>query len=64
MMNQILVGKPKGTVPLVRPWRRWNSDIKMDLGEIGLEGVNRIYLAQNRELWWALVNTVINLRVP
>jgi hypothetical protein len=58
------VGKPKGKKPLGRPRRRWVVDIKMDVGEIGWGGVDWIGLAQERDKWRALVNTVTNLRVP
>jgi hypothetical protein len=50
--------------PLGRPWRRWEDNIKMDLGEIGIDGENWIRLAQDRVQWRAFVNTVMNLRVP
>jgi hypothetical protein len=49
--------------PLIRPRRSWENNIKGDLKEIGFEGVDWIHLAQGRDKWWALVNTVINLRV-
>jgi hypothetical protein len=61
---KILVGKPEGRRPLGRPRRGWEDNIKMDLREIGLEGVDWIHLAQVRYQWWDLVNTVMNLRVP
>jgi hypothetical protein len=60
----ILVGKPEGRRLLGRPRRRWEDNIKMDLREIGFGGVDRIHLAQDRDTWRALVNTVMNLRVP
>jgi hypothetical protein len=60
----ILVERPEGRRPLGRPRRRWEDNIKMDLGEIGFEDVDWIYLAQDRDRWRALVNTVMNLRVP
>jgi hypothetical protein len=60
---RILVGKPEGRRPLRRPRRRWVDNIKMDLGEIGWAGVDWIELAQDRDHWRALVNTVMNLRV-
>jgi hypothetical protein len=47
----------------LRPKRRWVDNIKMDLREIGWDGVDWIYLAQNRDQWTTLVNTVMNLRV-
>jgi hypothetical protein len=61
---RILVGNPEGRRPLGRPRRRWVDDIKMDLREIGWDGVDWVDLAQDRDQWRALVNTVINLRVP
>jgi hypothetical protein len=60
----ILVGKPEGKRPLGRPRRRWVDNIKVYLGEIGWDGVDWIELAQDRDQWRALVNTVMNLRVP
>jgi hypothetical protein len=60
----ILVGRPEGRRSLGRPRRRWEDNIKMDLREIGFEGVDWIHWAQNRDRWRALVNTVMNLRVP
>jgi hypothetical protein len=59
-----LVGKPEGKRPPGRPRRRREDNIKMDLREIGLGGVNWIRLAQNRVQWRVFVNTVMNLRVP
>jgi hypothetical protein len=61
---RILVGKPEGRRPLGRPRRRWVDTIKMDLGEVGLDGVDWIDLAQDRDRWRAYVNAVMNLRVP
>jgi hypothetical protein len=61
---RILVGKPEGERPLGRPRRRWVDNIKMDLGEMEWGGVNWIDLAQDRYQWRALMNTVMNLRVP
>jgi hypothetical protein len=61
---KILVGKPEGKRPLGRPRRRWEDNIRMDLGEIGWEGVDWIHLAQDRDQWRALVNTVMNFQVP
>jgi hypothetical protein len=55
---------PGGKRPLGRPRRRWVDSIKMDLREIGWNGVDWIDLAQDRDKWRALVNTVMNLRVP
>jgi hypothetical protein len=59
-----LVGKPEGKRSLGRPKHRWMDNIKMDLLEIGLSVVAWICLAQDRYRWRALVNTVMNLRVP
>jgi hypothetical protein len=61
---RVLVGRPDGKRPLGRPRRRGKDDIKMDLREIGIDGANWIQLAQDRVQWRALVNTVMNLRVP
>jgi hypothetical protein len=61
---RILVGKPEGTRPLGRPRRRWVNNIEMDLRGIEWGGMNWIDLAQDRDQWRALVNTVMNLRVP
>jgi hypothetical protein len=61
---RILVGKPEGRIPLGRLRRRWVDNIKIDLGEIGGDGMDWIELAQDRDQWRALVNTVMNLRVP
>jgi hypothetical protein len=58
---RILVGKPEGRRPLGRPRRRWVDNIKIDLRETGVDWV---HLAQDRDQWRALVNTVMNLRVP
>jgi hypothetical protein len=59
----ILVRRPEGRRPLGRR-RRWEDNIKIDLREIGFGDVDWIYLAQDRDRWRALVNTVMNLRVP
>jgi hypothetical protein len=61
---RLLVGKPEGKRPLGRPRRRQIDSIKMDLLEIGLGGVDWIGLAQDRYRWRALVNEVMNIRVP
>jgi hypothetical protein len=61
---RVLVGRLKGKRPLGRPRCRWGDDIKMDLGEIGIDGANWIWLAWDRVQWRAFVNTVRNLRVP
>jgi hypothetical protein len=61
---RILVGKPEGKRSLGRPRRRWVDNIKIDLREIGWNGMDWIDLAQDRDQWRALVNTVMNLQVP
>jgi hypothetical protein len=60
----ILVGTPEGKRPLGRPRRRRVDNIKMNLREIGWGGMDWIELAQDRDQWRTLVNTVMNLRVP
>jgi hypothetical protein len=60
----ILVRRPEGRRPLGRPRRRWEDNIEMDLREIGFGDVDWINFAQDRDRWWAVVNTVTNLRVP
>ena len=63
-VHRVLVGKPEGKRPLGRPRRRWEDNIKMDLQEVGGGCGNWMELAQDRDSWRALVNTVMNLRVP
>jgi hypothetical protein len=58
------VGRPEGRRPLGRHRRRWEDNIKMDLREIGFGDVDWIHLAQDRDTWWALVNTMMNIWVP
>jgi hypothetical protein len=60
----ILVGKPEGRRPLGRPRRKWVDDIKIDLRETGWNGMDWMYLVQDRDRWRSLVNTVMNLWVP
>jgi hypothetical protein len=60
---RVLVGRPEGKRPLGSLRRRWENNIKMDLGEIGIDGANWIPLAQDRVQWRAFVNTLMNLRV-
>ena len=62
-VHRVLVGKPEGKKSLGRPRRRWEDNIKMDLQEVG-GGGDWMELAQDRDRWRALVNTVLNLRVP
>jgi hypothetical protein len=61
---RILGGKPEGRRPLGRPRRRCADNIKIDVREIGWDGVDWIDMAHDRVQWRALVNTVLNLRVP
>jgi hypothetical protein len=61
---RVLVGKPKGNRPLGRPRCRWEDNIKMDLQEVRGGDMDRIGLALDRDRWRALVNAVMNLRVP
>jgi hypothetical protein len=61
---RVLVGKPEGERPLVRPRRRWEDNIKIDLQEVGCTSIDFIDLAQDRNGWRALVNMVMSLRVP
>jgi hypothetical protein len=61
---RLLVGKPEGKRLLGRPRRRWVDNIRMDPGEVGWGDVDWIDLAKDRNRWRALVNSVLNLRVP
>jgi hypothetical protein len=63
-MSEILVRKPEGKRPLGRPRRRWEDNIKMDLQEVRGGCGDWMELAQDRDRWQALVNTVMNIRVP
>jgi hypothetical protein len=60
-LYRVLVGKPEGKSPLVRPKRRGEDGIKMDFREIGWGGVEWIHLSQDRDCWRVLVNAVMNL---
>jgi hypothetical protein len=61
---RLLLGKPEGKIPLGRPRRRWVDNIRMDLEEVGWSGVDWIGVAQDRNRWRVLVNSILNLRVP
>ena len=61
---RVLVGKPEGKRPLGRPGCRWENNIKMDLQQLGCGGIDGIKLAQDKDRWRALVNAVMNLRIP
>jgi hypothetical protein len=63
-LYRVLVGRPEGKIPLGKPRCRWEDNIKMDLREIGIDGVNWIQLAQDRVQWQAFMNMVMNLWVP
>jgi hypothetical protein len=60
---KVLMGKPEGKRPLGRPRCRREDGIRMNLREIGWGNVDWIQLVQDRDRWWAFVNTVMNLRV-
>ena len=62
-MHRVLVGKPEGKRPLGRPRPRWEDNIKMELQEVG-GGGDWMELAQDKDRWQALVNTVMSLQVP
>jgi hypothetical protein len=61
---RVLVGKPEGKRPLRRPRSSWKDNITMDVHEVGCEDVDWIELTHDRNRWRALVNEVMNLRVP
>ena len=60
---RVLVGKPEGKIPLGKPRRRWEDNIKLDLQKVECGGMDWIDLAEDRERWRAFVNAVMN-RVP
>ena len=59
-----MVGKPEGKKPLGRPRSRWKENMKMDLQEVGCECIDWIKLAQDRDMWRALVSVEMNIGVP
>ena len=61
---KFLPGKPIGNIPLGRPRRRWEDNIRIDLNEIGINTKNWVDSAQDRDHWGALVHVALNLRVP
>ena len=63
-VGRVLVRKSEGKEPHGRPERRWEDNIKMDIREVGCGGMDWMELAQARDRWRALVNAIMNLRVP
>jgi len=63
-VHKVSVGILERNRPLGRPMRRWEDNIEIDLQEVGYGGMDWTDLAQDRDRWWALVNAVMNLRVP
>jgi hypothetical protein len=59
-----LARKPEGKRPLKRHRRGWEDNMRLDLREIGWKGVDWMHMTQDRDQWWGLVNTVMNLRAP
>jgi len=64
VVYRVLVGKPEGRRPPLRPRRRWVDNIMMDLQEVGCGYMDWIGLAQDRDRWRTLVSAVMNLRIP
>ena len=64
VVYRVLVGKPEGKRALGGPRLRWDDNFKMDLQEVGCGGMYWIALAEDRDRFWAVVNAVMNLRVP
>ena len=63
-LYRVLMGKPEGKRSLGRLRRRWENNVKMDLEEVGCGSMDWIDLAEDRDSWQALVNAVMNIRVP
>jgi len=64
-MYKVVVGRPERKTPLERLGYRWEINNKINVEEVGCRGGHGLdYLAQDREMWWALVNLVMNLPVP
>jgi hypothetical protein len=63
-VHRVLVGKSEGKRPLGRPRLRWKDNIKLNLQEVGCGGMDWVELAKDRDRWQALVNAIMNLRVP
>ena len=61
---RVLVGKPEGNRPLGKPRRRWEDNIKMDLQEVGCEGMDWVEVPQDRDRWRAPLSAVMNLKIP
>jgi hypothetical protein len=61
---RVLIGRPKVERPLGRSRHRWEDNIKLDMREIGIDGVNWIQLAHDRAQWWTFVNMMMNLWIP
>jgi hypothetical protein len=61
---EVSVGKPRRKRPSGRPRRRWEDDIRIDVREIRWEFVDWMHLAEARDQWWTVVNTVVNLQLP
>jgi hypothetical protein len=61
---RVLVGKPEGKRPLERPRHRWENNIKLDFRQVGWYGMDWINLAEDRDQWRAVANTVMNIWVP
>jgi hypothetical protein len=61
---RVLVGKLEGKIPLGRPRRRWEDNVKIDFQEVGCGCMDWIELARDRDRWRALVTAIMNHRVP